>query len=102
MKEDIDLAEDYLKYCTQFVLDNCAEDLKFFEKMFEKGLTKRLSDVVATPFERLTYTRAVEILTQPKVVRGQHVRSEQLDDLCAVAKGCQIRGEAVLGLRSGQ
>lgn len=62
------LAEDYLKYCTKYVLDNCSKDLEFFEAQFEKGLRDRLTNVVAEPFQRLTYTEAIELLTSPQHV----------------------------------
>lgn len=50
---DIDLAEDYLKYCVQYALDNCNHDLEFFEKSShgEEGLRDRLRNVLAQPFK---------------------------------------------------
>mmetsp|Transcript_19201 Transcript_19201/g.67772 ORF Transcript_19201/g.67772 Transcript_19201/m.67772 type:complete len:753 (-) Transcript_19201:131-2389(-) len=69
LKTNMDLAEDYVKFCTQFCLDHCAADLEFFDQRVEKGLIKRLQAVVAAPFERITYTRAIEILTDPKILK---------------------------------
>jgi hypothetical protein len=66
LAEDMALAEDYLKFCTQWVLDHCAEDLAFFEATFEKGLMARLRNVVAEPFKVLTYTEAIELLSAPE------------------------------------
>ena len=66
LAEDMALAEDYLKFATQWVLDHCAEDLAFFEATFEKGLTARLRNVVAEPFKVLTYTEAIELLSAPE------------------------------------
>lgn len=66
LEEDMCLAEDYLKYCTQYVLDHCKSDLAFFEAQFEKGLVARLENVVQQPFQRLTYTDAVELLLKPE------------------------------------
>lgn len=66
LKDDIDLAEDYLKYCTKYVLENCEEDLKFFDKQIEKGLIERLKNTLASPFVRLSYTEALEIITKPE------------------------------------
>jgi len=66
LNDDMALAEDYLKFCVQFVLDHCAEDLAFFDKFTEKGLRERLKNVVATPFARLTYTEAIELLMTHK------------------------------------
>lgn len=69
LETDMDVAEDYIKFCTQFALDNCAADLAFFDSKIEKGLLQRLNAVIAQPFERVTYTRAIEILTDPKVLK---------------------------------
>ena len=66
LEEDMCLAEDYLKYCTQYVLDHCKSDLAFFEAQFEKGLVARLENVVQEPFQRLTYTDAVALLLKPE------------------------------------
>ena len=68
------LAEDYLKYCTQFVLDHCGGDLAFFEANVEKGLTARLHNVVSQPFQVLTYTDAIALLTSPEHVSRASVR----------------------------
>jgi asparaginyl-tRNA synthetase len=70
LAEDMALAEDYLKYCTAYVLEHCALDLEFFEKFVEKDLRARLQNVVDEPFVRLTYTEAVEILTDPKTLKA--------------------------------
>jgi asparaginyl-tRNA synthetase len=60
--DDMDCAEDYLKYCVQFVMDNHKDDLVFFDERVEKGLIKRLENLLAEPFGRLTYTEAIDIL----------------------------------------
>ena len=60
--DNMDSAEAFLKYVLKYALDNCAEDLEFFDKFISTGLIERLRKVVDTPFERLTYTKAVEIL----------------------------------------
>ena len=53
LSDDINLAEDYLKYCVEFALNNCAEDLEFFENSphGEKGLRARLRNVLESPFK---------------------------------------------------
>jgi len=66
LAEDMALAEDYLKFCTQWVLDHCSEDLDFFESTFEKGLKDRLRNVVSEPFKVLPYTEAIELLLLPE------------------------------------
>jgi asparaginyl-tRNA synthetase len=62
LSDNMDLAEAYLKYVIQFVMDTDMEDLEFFDKQYEKGLIERLKKVLATPFKRLTYTEAVDLL----------------------------------------
>jgi len=64
LEDDINLAEDYLKYCVHYALEMCKEDLEFFENSphGEKGLIARLKNVLDNPFKRLTYTEAIVIL----------------------------------------
>eukprot|EP00557_Chaetoceros_sp_GSL56_P012811 CAMPEP_0176484914 /NCGR_PEP_ID=MMETSP0200_2-20121128/4747_1 /TAXON_ID=947934 /ORGANISM="Chaetoceros sp., Strain GSL56" /LENGTH=785 /DNA_ID=CAMNT_0017881497 /DNA_START=99 /DNA_END=2458 /DNA_ORIENTATION=- len=64
LQDDINLAEDYLKYCVEYALEMCAEDLEFFENspFGETGLRERLRNVLDNPFKRLTYTEAISIL----------------------------------------
>lgn len=60
--ENMQLAEEFIKYCVQWALDNCKDDLQFLNDMFDKGLIERLQSVVATEFKRLTYTEGIKIL----------------------------------------
>lgn len=62
INDNMDCAEAYLKYVLKFALDNCVEDLQFFDKFVSEGLIARLQNVVETPFERASYTYAVRIL----------------------------------------
>jgi asparaginyl-tRNA synthetase len=62
IKENMDLAEDFLKYLIQYALDNCADDLQFLNEMYDKELIDRLKFITNNQFERLTYTKAIEIL----------------------------------------
>ena len=62
LKTDMKCAEDYLQYVIRYVLDNCQEDLEFFDNFVEKGLIERLRLVAEAPFAHLTYTDAIEIL----------------------------------------
>jgi len=64
LNDNMDLAEAYLKYVVQYVMEFNMEDLLFFEKNYEAGLINRLRNVLATPFKRLTYTEAVNILLE--------------------------------------
>jgi len=60
--DNMNLAEEFLKYLIQYALDNCADDLQFLNDMYDKELLNRLRSVVGQPFERLTYTKAIDVL----------------------------------------
>jgi len=60
--DNMDLAEDFLKYLIRYALDNCYDDLEFLQKMYDNELIDRLNFVINNKFERLTYTKAIEIL----------------------------------------
>lgn len=62
LDRDMDTAEAMVKYLVCDVLENCFEDLAFFGKFVDKGLIERLEFVRDRPFERVSYTEAVEIL----------------------------------------
>lgn len=62
IKDNMDLAEDFVKYLVTYALDNCNDDIKFLNDMFDKELIERLNSVISTNFIRLTYTEGVEIL----------------------------------------
>jgi len=65
LSDDMALAEDYVKYCARYALENCADDLHYFENEYpdgEKGLKARLQNVINNDFARITYTAAVELL----------------------------------------
>ena len=64
--DNMDLAEDFLKYLVTYALENCKDDLQFLNDMYDKELLNRLNFVVANNFERLEYTQAVEILKSAK------------------------------------
>ncbi len=59
---NMDLAEDFLKYLIRYALENCKDDLEFLNKMYDNELLERLLFVVNNSFERLEYTKAIEIL----------------------------------------
>ena len=58
----MDLEEDFIKYCVQWALDNCKDDLEFLNKMIDKTLLERLNSVVNGSFVRLDYTDGIKIL----------------------------------------
>jgi len=62
INDNMDNAEAYLKYTLKHILENCPEDMAFFDKYVSPDLIKRLQHVVETPFERATYSYAVRIL----------------------------------------
>ncbi|MDR2968915.1 MAG: asparagine--tRNA ligase [Tannerellaceae bacterium] len=68
--ENMQLAEDFIKYCIQWALDNCMDDIRFLNDMFDKGLIERLQGVMKHDFIRLTYTEGIRILEE--AVAGGH------------------------------
>lgn len=58
----MDLEEDFIKYCVQWALDNCRDDLNFLNKMIDKNLISTLEAVVKEDFVRLPYTEGIKIL----------------------------------------
>ena len=60
----MDLEEDFIKYCVNWALDNCKDDLEFLNKMIDKTLLERLQSVVKTDFVRLPYTEGIRILEE--------------------------------------
>jgi asparaginyl-tRNA synthetase len=67
IKENMDLAEDFIKYLVKYALDNCGDDLAFLNKMWDSELLERLQSVVNTDFMRLDYTEGVDILQKSGV-----------------------------------
>lgn len=62
--DNMDLAEDFLKYCIQWAFDNCQDDLNFLNKMIDNTLIDRLHFVLKNEFVRLSYSEGIEILDQ--------------------------------------
>ena len=62
LEDNMELAEDCLKYLIRYALENCREDLEFMNKMWDNGLIERLNFVLNHEFKRLDYTEGVEIL----------------------------------------
>ena len=60
----MDLEEDFIKYCVQWALDHCQDDLEFLNSMIDKTLLERLRSVVSGSFKRLTYTEGIDILKE--------------------------------------
>ena len=62
LKDDMDLAEDMVKYIIQYVLDNCPEEMEFFNKFIDTTLFEKLHNVLHSDFARITYTDAIKEL----------------------------------------
>ncbi|HRS53683.1 MAG TPA: asparagine--tRNA ligase [Bacteroidales bacterium] len=66
INDNMDLAEDFLKFLVNYALENCLDDLEFLNKMYDKDLIDRLRSIIKQPFVRLTYTKAIDILINAK------------------------------------
>ena len=64
IKDNMDLAEDFIKYCVRWALEYCQDDLAFLNKMIDNTLLDRLNFVVNKDFIRLPYTQGIEILEE--------------------------------------
>ena len=64
LKELMDLEEEFIKFCVNWALENCQDDLAFLNKMVDKGLIERLQSVVKADFVRLPYTEGIKILEE--------------------------------------
>lgn len=66
LEDDMNLAEDMLKYTIQYVLENAPEEMDFFNSFVDQGLIDRLNNIVNSEFGRVTYTEAIDILKDVK------------------------------------
>lgn len=62
--DNMDLAEEFIKYCVRYALDHCHDDLEFLQQMYDNDLISRLESVLSDSFVRLTYTEGVKILKE--------------------------------------
>ena len=62
IEENMQLAEDFIKYCIKWALDHCMDDIQFLNDMFDKELIERLTSILDKTFIRLTYTEGIRIL----------------------------------------
>ena len=62
INDNMDLAEDFIKFCVKYALEHCKDDLEFLNKMYDETLIERLHSVIKDKFVRLTYTEGIEIL----------------------------------------
>lgn len=66
LADDMDYAEDMVKYIIDYVMQSCSEEIEFLNAFVDKGLIERLNNVRSNEFKRLTYTEAIEILEKVK------------------------------------
>ncbi|MDR1380848.1 MAG: asparagine--tRNA ligase [Tannerella sp.] len=69
IRENMDLAEEFIKYCVQWALDNCLDDIRFLSERFDGELTDRLESVLKEDFVRLPYSEGIKIL-EDAVAKG--------------------------------
>lgn len=62
--DNMDLAEEFVKYCIKYALEHCRADIEFLAKMYDNELIPRLESVINSDFVRLTYTEGVKILME--------------------------------------
>ena len=64
INDNMDLAEEFIKYCVKYALDHCKDDIEFLDKMYDNTLIDRLNGVLKDEFVRLTYTEGIKILEE--------------------------------------
>ena len=90
LKDDMDLAEDMIKYIVKYVMDNCPEEMEFFNNFIDKGLFEKLNNVINSDFARITYTDAIKELEKNNdkfefpVHWGSDLQTEHERYLCEV------------------
>ncbi len=88
LNDDMDLAEDMLKYIFSYVLEHCPEEMDFFNNFIDKGLLERLHHVINSDFARISYTDAIKELEKSndkfeyKVSWGTDLQTEHERYLC--------------------
>ncbi|MDE6802666.1 MAG: asparagine--tRNA ligase [Muribaculaceae bacterium] len=64
IKDNMDLAEDFIKYCVKYALDHCRDDIEFLSQMYDENLIARLESVIKDEFVRLSYSDGIKILEE--------------------------------------
>ena len=96
LNDDMELAEDMLKFVVRDVLEKAPEELEFLNQFVEKGLIERLQKVVSSPFARVSYTDAIDILQKAdkqfeyKVFWGMDIQTEHERYLAEEHFGCPV------------
>ena len=87
LQDNMDLAEEMLRYLINYALEKGADDLEFLNNLYDKELLNRLRQIAANPFKRITYTEAIEVLQKATVkfefkpVWGQDLQKEHENHL---------------------
>ena len=93
LEGNIDIGEELIKYTLAYIRGNCADDVEFFNRFIDKDLASNIDHIIASPVERITYTKAIEILSKAKekfefpVGWGNDLQSEHERYLCRHIKG---------------
>ena len=66
LEDNMELAEDMIKYIINYVMENAPEEMEFFNNFIDKGLLERLSNIIHSDFGRVSYTEAIKILQESK------------------------------------
>ena len=88
LNDDMDLAEEMLKYTFSYVLEHCKEEMEFFNNFVDKGLLERLNNVIHSDFAKISYTDAIKELEKAndkfefKVSWGVDLQTEHERYLC--------------------
>ena len=97
LNDDMDLAEEMIKYIFKYVIDNYPEEMQFFNNFVDKGLLDRLNNVINSDFARISYTDAVAELEKHNDEFAIHRSIDTIDDLYVLhvrfhsGYGCQRR-----------
>lgn len=78
LNDDMNLIEECVKYCIEYVLNNCPDEMNFFANMIDKGLMDRLNHVLNSEFKRMTYTQAIDILIEA-VKNGHEFENKNIE-----------------------
>jgi asparaginyl-tRNA synthetase len=92
LDDDMDLIEDMIKFAINYVLENCPEEMKFFDQWVSKGIIEKLTKIISQNFAKLDYSAGIEILKQavekghkfdnPNIKWGMDLQSEHERYLC--------------------
>jgi asparaginyl-tRNA synthetase len=105
LEDDMELAEQMLKYVIKYVMDECPEEMEFFNQFVDKGLKERLEHILSSEFGKVTYTEAVELLKNsgktfkrpvfvtnyPKEIKAFYMRLNE-DGKTVAAMDCLVPG----------